>query len=145
MRQVFFSDLKELTSPPHKFILKLLCFKQTALWDSIQAERLSPSYAKAPLRRGAAREAQGEWGLAAEAYNQAAKLASLSINAALPSSSLVTDDSMSPLSPSSPGGSSTKGDGGSMPQHPDMSIVKAAAAARNRCLAKLRDPRDERL
>ena len=47
---------------------------KTALWDSIQAERLSPGYGKAPLRRGAAKEALGEWSAAAEAYKLAASL-----------------------------------------------------------------------
>jgi tetratricopeptide (TPR) repeat protein len=47
---------------------------QTALWDAIQAERLSPLYGKAALRRAAAREALQEYGLAIEAYDRAAAL-----------------------------------------------------------------------
>jgi hypothetical protein len=47
---------------------------KAALWDAVQAERLSPAYGKAPLRRGAAREALGEWAEASEAYALAAQL-----------------------------------------------------------------------
>lgn len=44
------------------------------MWDAIQAERLWASYGKASLRRGAAREALEEYGLAIEAYDRAATL-----------------------------------------------------------------------
>jgi len=108
----------------------LTCLKlgdpKTALWDSIQAERLSPSYCKAPLRRGAAREAQQEWALAAEAYDRAATIASSSSSLSPTSSS----PSAAEQAPSSPSLSAS-----------DLSIMKAALAARNRCQAKLKEQR----